>query len=750
MKLIIISNRLPVKAVRKDGNLGFSLSEGGLATGLNSLQLPVERHWIGWPEAHTSGPEEEARISARLEPHRFHPVFLTPEQIRAYYEGYSNGVLWPLCHYFYAYVDYDLSYWQAYREVNEAFCRAADRYIDDDDIVWVHDYQLMLLPGLLRKRHPHLRIGYFHHIPFPSYELFRVLPERAELLNGLLGADLVGFHTPDYMRHFVSALNRVLGLEFGDGEVRLDDRLVRVDAFPMGINFRKYYEAPSENAVGRKIEKLKKKFGERKLILSVDRLDYSKGILHRLKGFERFLERHPEYREQVTLAMIIVPSRDKVRAYAQLKRNINEAIGGINGKYATIDWTPVGYFYRSFSFEELIALYHLAHIALVTPLRDGMNLVAKEYAAAKHDRAGALILSEMAGAAAELRDALIVNPNDPGEIEAAIYRALEMPEKELAERMQRMQQLLSMQTVNKWAADFVRELGAAYRKNDSLHNKQIGKANLALIRQSYRQKNRRLILLDYDGTLVPFTARPQDAVPPAELCALLKKLAADPKNTVALSSGRDRETLEKWFGRLPVVLAAEHGAFYKDNGRWHDNLRDKPWNDEIVRLIQQIIHRTPGSSLEIKRTAVVWHYRNADPWLASVREKELVRKLESLCARHDLQVLKGNKIVEIKSPAYTKGSEARRLMAAEAYDFILAIGDDVTDEDMFKALPAHAVTVKVGPFSDFARFNLQDQSQTLPFLRSLVADEAGGKQAAEKRSVPVGNRAAPASSGSSA
>lgn len=729
MKLIIISNRLPVKAVRKDAGYHFTLSEGGLATGLNSLRSSVKKLWIGWPEAYPDTPAGEAQITEYLNRLDFHPVFLSPRQLHGYYEGYSNSILWPLCHYFYSYIDYENNYWQTYREVNELFCRVASPFIEPDDIVWVQDYQLMLLPELLRRQHPQVRIGYFHHIPFPSYELFRVLPERAEMLNGLLGADLVGFHTPDYMRHFISTVGHVLNLPFEYGDVRLKDRMVHIDAFPIGINFAKYYDAPVQTAVQRKSRRLRQKFGDRKLILSVDRLDYSKGILHRLRGFELFLENHPEYRGRVSLAMIIVPSRDKVNAYAYLKKRINEQVSNINGKYSDIDWTPVCYFYHGFSFDELVAMYALAHVALVTPLRDGMNLVAKEYVAAKRDLPGTLILSEMAGAAMELTDALIVNPNDAAEIERAIYYALEMPEEEQCARLQRMQHLLSVHTVNKWAADFIRELNVISRKNDTLRNKLIRRENLALIRQAYATKEKRLIILDYDGTLSPFVPNPEDAIPTRELYALLRLLVSDAANTVAISSGRDHNTLERWFGHLPLSLAAEHGAFYKENGRWYSNVPEGEWNDEIIRLIQHIISKTPGSRMEVKETAVVWHYRKVNPWLASIREEELVKLLAEPCAREGLQIMKGNKIVEIKSPAYTKGSEVKRLMSKDDYDFILAIGDDVTDEDMFRALPPWAITIKIGSISDYARFNLQSQEETLPFLSRLIAKAMMSREA---------------------
>ncbi len=723
MKLIIVSNRLPVKAIRKDNSYHFTLSEGGLATGLNSLQSSLKKLWIGWPEAYPESRDDETQISEYLNQFNFHPVFLSPQQIHNYYEGYSNSILWPLCHYFYSYIQYENDYWKTYKEVNEQFCHVVSRFIEPEDIVWIQDYQLMLLPAMLRRLFPTVRIGYFHHIPFPSYELFRVLPERAEILKGLLGADLVGFHTPDYMRHFISALSHVLNLNSEYGEVRLKDRMVHVDAFPIGINFRKYHDAPLLSTVQRKLERLQQKFGNRKLILSVDRLDYSKGILHRLRGFELFLEHHPEYRGQVSLAMIIVPSRDKVNTYAYLKKQINELVSTINGKYSDIEWTPVCYFYHGFSFDELVAMYSLAHIALVTPLRDGMNLVAKEYVAAKRDLPGTLILSEMAGAATELDGAIIVNPNDVCEIDQAIFRALEMSEEEQRERLHRMQRLLSLHTVNEWAANFIDQLNLISHKNENLRKKLLEEENLKLIRHTYRKRRKRLIILDYDGTLSPFVPNPEDARPSEELYTLLKELATDPANTIAISSGRDHQTLERWFGKLPISLAAEHGAFYKEGGRWYSNLPEESWDTEIIDLIQQILHKTPGSLMEIKKTALVWHYRNVNPWLASVREEELVKKLAEPCARQGLQIMKGNKIVEIKSPIYTKGSEVRRLMKKGEYDFILAIGDDVTDEDMFRALPPWAITIKIGNISDHARFNLQSQKETLPFLQGLMKEE---------------------------
>jgi len=424
------------------------------------------------------------------------------------------------------------------------------------------------------------------------------------------------------------------------------------------------------------------------------------------------------------MALIIVPSRDKVDRYADLKTKIDETIGSINGIYSTINWTPVYYFYHSFEFEELVAMYHIADIALVTPLRDGMNLVAKEYVAAKRETPGVLILSEMAGAAIELTDAIIVNPNDIEEIERAILEALEMPEAEQLKKLRLMQKIVSKQNVNKWASDFVSELQVIKQKNDDLNNERLDEATFQKIQTAYRAAKKGLFILDYDGTLMGFKNRPEDAVPSKLLMEILEKLSNNKKNKLVISSGRDQHTLEKWFGKLPITLAAEHGASYKEDGVWHKNLPlTQPWDDEIITILQSFVDKTPRSKMEVKDTTLVWHYRNVDGWLASLREQQLLIALIAPCTRQNLQIMRGNKVVEIKSPNHTKGSEVRRILKNNSFDFILAMGDDTTDEDTFRELPGDAYTIKIGSISEIARYNLRSQTSTLPFLKRLDEDE---------------------------
>lgn len=721
MRLFIIANRLPVKVNRNQQNqIEFIRSEGGLTTGLDSLVTQMEKHWIGWPGTYAESDEEKESIRHHLQALDFHPVFLSQEQILNYYEGYCNSTLWPLCHYFYAFMKYDKAYWEAYQQVNRIFADAIAALAEPGDVIWVHDYHLMLLPQLVRQSVADVSIGYFHHIPFPSYELFRVLPGREQLLQGLLAADLIGFHTHDYMRHFVSATERVLDINFQTNRVMFNNNIAYVNNFPMGINYELYNSAALLPEVREKTKKLRENFKQHKIILSVDRLDYSKGILHRLKGFAQFLKNHPEHHGKVSMAMIVVPSRSNVDRYADLKAKIDELIGTINGRFSDITWTPVYYFYHAFNFEELVAFYNISDIALVTPLRDGMNLVAKEFVAAKRNKPGVLILSEMAGASIELRDALIINPNNVSEIENALLVAFEMPEKEQLERLDRMQKLLSKKTIEKWAAGFMKELLAVKSKNEAHRKERIDIQSKRKIQTDYRNASHRLLILDYDGTLSGFKSQPEEAVPTSEIYRLLEHLMSDPKNKVAINSGRDYKTLEKWFGHLPLSLAAEHGAYYKERGVWNSRASgEKLWDSEIPEIMKAFVERTPRSAFEEKKLSLVWHYRNVDNWLASLREQQLFEELIVPCSAHDLQIMRGNKIIEVKSPRFTKGAEVQHLLATGDYDFILAIGDDTTDEDTFRALPESACTIKVGNASKYARYNVRWQTRVIPLLRFI-------------------------------
>jgi trehalose 6-phosphate synthase/phosphatase len=680
--------------------------------------------WIGWPGLFVGDAAEEAYIHTELAADHMAPVFLTEPEIRDFYEGFSNSTLWPTFHYFSEFAIYEQAHWDAYVAVNEKFCAAVLEHAGPDDTIWVHDYQLLLLPELLRRARPEATIGFFLHIPFPSQELIRVLPWRAELLRGMLGADLIGFHTYGYMRHFLSAVTHVLGFSAQNGQIETSNRSVRVDAFPMGIDYERFAQAATSEATLEHVAEYREALRDTRVILSIDRLDYTKGIAQRLRAFNLLLERYPEWRGQVSLIMLVVPSRDQVAQYAALKEEIDELVGRINAQYRTISWNPILYFYRSLPLQELAALYHLAEVALVTPMRDGMNLVAKEFVASKTDQRGVLILSERAGAARELSDALLVNPTDLHQMAEAMHEALIMPEAEQTARMSAMQELVRRYTVFSWTKLFMNQLIYTKMKQQTLAPEMLTPPVANQLVQEFKQtEGQRLLLLDYDGTLMPFFANPQQARPDQELRQLLRALTELPRTQVVIISGRDRNTLQEWLGHLPLGFVAEHGVWLRDaEGDWEllQPLRND-WMRELRPVLELYVARTAGSFVEEKDYSLVWHYRRADADLGEVRARELLSHLAFMTANTDLQVMEGHKVLEIKNAGINKGAGASRWLARTEPSFVLALGDDRTDEDIFRALPPEAYTVRVGLARSLARYNLATVPEVRRLLRQLLA-----------------------------
>jgi trehalose 6-phosphate synthase/phosphatase len=720
-KTIIVSNRLPVSIERKNNKLIYTSSAGGLATGLGSIYKNGDNIWLGWPGLYLSEKNEREEIRSGLKKENMAPVFLTESDIENFYEGFSNSTLWPLFHYFPNYMVYEQDYWEAYKNVNAMFCEGIMKHAKKDDIIWIHDYQLMLLPSMIREQLPNASIGFFQHIPFPSYEIFRVLPWREELIKGLLGADLIGFHTFDDVRHFLSSVSRITGIDNKMGQMRVNDRICFVDSFPMGIDYNKFASAAVSAETKKEIEEYSEVLGTKKLIISIDRLDYSKGIPERLKGYDLFLEKYPEYLEKVSLILVLVPSRDKVPLYKQLKIEIDELVGRINGKYGKIEWSPIHYFYRGFPFQTLSAFYSMSDVALVTPLRDGMNLVCKEYIASKTDEMGVLILSEMAGAAKELSDAIIINPHDVNEMVEALHKAFTMSEYEQKKRNQELQNILRRYDIHHWVDVFMKSMASVKEKQIELEIKHISPRIQREIIEDYRKAQKRIIFLDYDGTLMPFHPEPQKVVPDDELKNLIKTLSENPKNKIVIISGRDKDTLEDWFGNLKVDMIAEHGVWLKE-GRIYWSLIDyltDEWKSSILPILELYVDRTPGSFIETKDYSLVWHYRKADSALGELRARELINNLQYLTTNMHINILEGNKVVEIKNSGINKGIAALRWLQ-EGYDFIFSAGDDWTDEDTFAVMPDSAYTIKVGFSPSVARLNIANVQQMRVLLKAMI------------------------------
>lgn len=726
-RLILVSNRLPV-SIDHDEERGFTFtpSVGGLATGLGSFHSEHESRWVGWADVDASDLSDADIEYVRDTLDREYgctPVFLSAEDAAGFYEGFSNSTIWPLFHHFTQYAEFERTTWESYVRVNRIFCDTVLAVARPGDTIWVQDYQLMLLPAMLRERLPDVRIGWFLHIPFPSFEIFRMLPWRREVLEGLLGADLIGFHTYDYARHFFGSCRRLLGLEEQMGRMLVDGRLVLVDAFPMGIDYERYRDAARTPEARAEAERIGMRTGDGSVVLSIDRLDYSKGIPGRLRAFGAFLERYPEWLGRVTMVAVAVPSRENVETYRQLKTEVDELVGGINGRFGTIEWTPIRYLYRSLPFHALAGLYGAADVALVTPLRDGMNLIAKEYLAAHDGGTGVLVLSEMAGAARELGEALLVNPFDLDQVVEALHRALVMDEDEARARNALMQRRIKRYTVTKWAEEFLEGLKRITDEQAGLDARILDTAQRDRLTQEYRHAGRRLVLLDYDGTLMPFAPRPEDVAPSSDVRRIVRALSEDPANEVVIVSGRDRETLEAWLGDLDVDIVAEHGVWLRGrSGEWVtiEPMSDA-WKPRVAALLEMFVDRTPGSFIEEKDFSLVWHYRQVNGEMAETRVLELKAALASVVTDWGLAVMDGNKVLEIKAANVDKGRAAHRWMCREDLDFILAFGDDRTDEDVFEAAPEGAWTIKVGPGPTQARNSVRGVGD----VRSLLTRLAG-------------------------
>lgn len=729
-RLIVVSNRLPFQLLEKKGKVSLKESDGGLVSALKSYferegieNTISSKMWIGSAEF----PEKrwEKFISGGKNTGAFdvEPIFIEQKIYSKYYNGFCNATLWPLFHYFPSYVEFDDNTFRAYEEVNRIFADKLLTFLRPGDILWVHDYQLMLLPGMIREKMPDATIGFFLHIPFPSYEIFRMLhrPWKEKIVRGLLGADLIGFHTHEYVQHFLKTVQMVTGYDHEYRTVLMHQRVIKADLFPLGIDFNKFHEASKLEKVAEEKQAIRKNFSDKKIIFSVDRLDYTKGITHRLSGFERFLERYPEWREKVVFILVVVPSRQIISKYNERRKMIEEQVGRLNGKYSTLQWQPIIYRYNHLTFHELAALYEASDIGLITPLRDGMNLVAKEYVASRQDE-GVLVMSELAGAANEMGEAILLNPMDKDEVAHGILTALTMPVAEQKHKLTILQKRLKDYDVVHWVNDFLKQLDDVKQNQVTQATKHLSSHEVSQIAGRFKHAQKRHLFLDYDGTLVPYAKHPKLAVPNSELIQLLSILSSDTKTETTIISGRDSLTLAEWFKDLPINLVAEHGASIKlRGGEWyHEKAIDQSWKPLIRPTFELFTQRSPGSLIEEKNHTLAWHYRNVGPELGFVRSRELLDNLHHLLRNTPLNIVDGNKVIEVRMSGVDKGTVARKLLEENEYDFILAVGDDKTDEDMFRALADKAITIKIGSGNTAAQYSLSGQADVIRLLNQLV------------------------------
>ena len=675
----------------------------------------------------------------RLEADDLVPVFLDTADEESFYNRICNSAIWPLFHYLPERFSFSHEEWDRYVAVNERFADTIAECCAPGGRVWIHDFQLMLVPEALRRRRPDVSIGFFLHIPFPSSEMYRLLPAREEVLRGILGADYVGFQIGDYVPHFRSSCLRILGLESEPDAVKYEGRVVRLGADPIGIDVEGFTTTLADPETARVAAEIEELYNGRQLILGVERLDYSKGVPQKLEAFERLLERDPHRAATTTMLQVLVPSRLESPEYRDQRDAIESQVARINGRFGEPGITPVEYLHRSVSHAELVALYRRADVLAVTPLRDGMNLVAQEFVLCQSARApfgrrfrGTLVLSELAGSAQVLPGALLVNPWDVDDITYRLVEALDLDPEERRRRLGLMAGRVERLDCRRWAEGFLARLGRAPRRNSRVSDvRPLTAAARESLTQRFVRARRRTLLLDYDGTLVEFTGHPDLARPTPGLLDLLRALAGLPHTDIHVVSGRDRASLQRWLSDLPIHLCAEHGAFARSPGEpWRRRFDgDLTWLPRVQRLFNRVAADVPGTIVERKSCSVAWHYRQAEPEYGAWRARELLMAVETLLRGAQAEILLGHRVVEVRASGVNKGGYVREVFpdGKSASHLVLAAGDDQTDLDLYAALPPGSFSVHVGaPLANArsalgrAPYGVDSPDALRQFLHSLV------------------------------
>ncbi len=727
---ITVANRLPF-SLSSDGNK-VTQSSGGLVSALSGVKTKGERLWVGTAPDHLTPqawPQLQKTLSAGSNTWEYHPVFTPKDLYDSYYNGLCNDVLWPLLHYQPELVAFDMKHWKSYVEVNERIAREIAEIARPDDLVWVHDFHLFLVPKILKSLRPELRIGFFLHVPFPSSELFRQLPVREEILDSLLASDLVGFHDYAYLQHFCSSTLRLLGIESQFLSIRRGNRTTRLGVFPVSIDTDHFVKRSKES----KVKTLSKEMAKPHFqFLGVDRLDYMKGLDLKLKAFRTLLHRFPQYREKVSLLQVAVPTRQGVPVYMELARETARLVGEINGEFSTPNWTPIQYIHASVTFDQMLALYRTSDALLVSSKRDGMNLVALEFIASQDtDRPGVVLLSEFAGAISTLSHTIPVNPWDLEDTARKMQLAMEMPKQEKVARLETMQNYLKKYTATNWAETFIAELE---KQEPELSE---GPPIIAVDHQALKPivdrlmetaPSRLTLFLDYDGTLVPIESSPELAVLTPELRKKIRGLCRYPWLDLVIISGRDSRFLDKQFEEIPVIMAAEHGAkaFDPTTGRWQRRIHRSRsiWYPTALKIISDYAARVPYSQVEKKHFAIAWHYRQSPQDYAELQSRKLAQELELGLANLPVSILRGKKVIEVRAVEADKGVFASDYMGNQDPDHssvALALGDDRTDEDLFHAVKGRGLSVRVGSGPSSADFALGSQTQVVDFLLNLTA-----------------------------
>jgi trehalose 6-phosphate synthase/phosphatase len=713
LEIINVSNRLPV-------HIGDTLekSAGGLVSAFEDISHCYSTTWLGWPGSEIPA-HDKLDLEQRLREQNCVPIYISEEDIHGYYHLFSNSSLWPLFHYFTSYASYSSESFEVYRKVNEQFVEKIADMTQPNGIVWVHDYHLMLVPELLRKKRPDIKIGFFLHTPFPSHEVFRCHPYREELLKGVLGSDLIGFHTFSYLRHFRSSILRILGIDSEIDLASYEGRHVGIGVFPIGISWVRMESVLNSKKCVQVYENYKKHYKGKKIVLSVERLDYTKGIPEKLDVIEKYLKTYPAMREHVIFIQVAIPSREEVEWNKKIEEKVVQKISYINGKYSTINNIPIQFMFRTLPLDELCALYRLADVALVTPLVDGMNLVAKEFIACQKDSPGILVLSEFAGSAQELFSATHVNPYDSDGFLKALTESLEATPSQACAQTMIMRDSVIQYHSTYWAQNFLKTLTSVRQPHVTARLNCISQSQL----DKWQVAKRVLLFIDYDGTLRTFEKNPNMAAPSKNLLHFLRYLSNYKEGwDLYLISGRSKNDLSAWFSDLSCGLIAEHGYSWRDLGAtdWKTFKEevDLEWKEEVKKVFQFYMSSTPGSFVEEKNASVVWHYRKSDPEFGEWKARLLTGELYELTVNMPVEVRHGQKIIEVCSQHINKG-EAVKKKLHKHYDCVICVGDDLTDEHMFQLPDPRLISIKVGQGKTEAQNRFGDPQAFIEFLKEV-------------------------------
>lgn len=782
-RIIIVANVLPLTAVRKPDNLGWSFGwdkDSLLLQLRDGLGEGIEVVYVGCLSVEIDPKEQDVVAATLLGSFNCVPAFCHSDLRRRYYHGFCKQQLWPLFHYMLPLTPehggrFDRSLWQAYLSVNKIF---ADRVMEvispDEDSVWIHDYHLMLLPTFLRKRVNKMKIGFFLHSPFPSSEIYRTLPVREEILRGLLNADLIGFHTFDYARHFLSCCSRMLGLEYESkrGYIGLEyyGRTVGIKIMPVGIHMSQLEGVLRLADTEWRISELKAKYEGKIVLLGVDDMDIFKGIGLKLLAMEQLLYQHPELVGKLVMVQILNPARGRGRDVLEVQEEISVTTERINESFGTERYQPVELVHRHVPLYERVAYYTIAECCVVSAVRDGMNLIPYEYIVCRqgiteldarfgitsdNPKESMLVVSEFIGCSPSLSGAIRVNPWNIEALADAMNTAITMPDAEKQMRHEKHFRYVSTHDVAFWAQSFIGDLQRTCREHSRSRCYRLGfglgfrvvrlgsnfrKLSTEHIVWAYKKSNRRAILLDYDGTMMPQTSI--NRTPKSDVLTVLNTLCNDPKNVVFIVSGRGQQTLNDWFSPCKNLgIAAEHGYFFRwqKDEEWKTCVptMDFGWKAVVGPIMKLYTESTDGSFIEAKESSIVWHFQDADPDFGSWQAKELQDHLESVLANEPVVVKSGQQIVEVKPQGVSKGVIVEHLLTTMASqgnppDFVLCIGDDRSDEDMFEiidsamaALPNSAkrevFACTVGQKPSKAKYYLDDTVEVVNMLHGLAS-----------------------------